>query len=123
MSDYIEYDDFGIVEVRCMSCKIVVAGRTYIEMPDRLNPGKKVNVIAMKRHSNWSQIKVDLSDDTYADPICCKDCLKGDIDLKEIEKQMKTGWRKELVFAGHDKARIVIHDKRVAKLKIKGRIG
>jgi hypothetical protein len=122
MTDYIEYDDYGIVEIRCMSCKIAVAGRTYIELPSRTEAGKKEKVLTMKRYSNWKQIKVDLSGGTFAEPICCVDCVKGDIDLAEIESQMKKGWKKELIFAGRDKTDLEKHDKKVKTIKIKRRV-
>ncbi|MEE9354205.1 MAG: hypothetical protein V3U75_01310 [Methylococcaceae bacterium] len=121
MSDYIEYDEYGIREVKCMNCGEVVAGRTYMELPSRVEVGKTVNVLTMKRHSNWRQIKVDLSDGTFAEPIVCASCEHKDIDMENIEGQMKLGWEKELRFAGKSESEISKHKQHIKKLKVKGR--
>ena len=76
MNDYIEIDEFGIREVRCMLCNTTVKARTYIDMPSKTEEGKTVPVIALKEWSNYRTVKVDLADGTYATPIICQDCEK-----------------------------------------------
>ncbi len=117
--DYIEFDSKGIVEIRCMHCKEVVSNRTYIELPDREDPKKKVAVLAMNRRSNYSSITCDLSDGTYCSPVVCSSCkLKAGIDLNEITNQMKIGWKKHMEFAKIPVEKIKEHSKRVKNLKI-----
>lgn len=119
--DYIDIDDFGIKEIRCMNCGVTVTDRTYLKMPSKTEPGKFENVLVMKRHSTWAQIKVDLDDGTYAEPIVCKECSVIDVDLDEIDRQMKVGWEKELRHSGRERGEIEKHKDRVNKIKIKGR--
>jgi hypothetical protein len=119
MSDYVEFDELGIVEIRCMNCKKKVAGRTYTEIDSRVEVGKKEKVLVIKRLSNWKQKKVDLTDGTYAEPIICVDCENIPLDLDEIESQMKKGWEKELRFGKKSEEEITKHKNKVKELKIK----
>jgi len=68
MEDYIEFDEYGLKEVRCMICNTPVAERTYIEMPDMHDPMKKVNVMTVRRNSNWRQpqkVEIEMDGNAY----------------------------------------------------------
>jgi len=118
---YITFDEFGITEIRCMCCDTPVASRTYMELFSRIDPSKKEKVMAMSRFSNWRQIKVNLSDGTYCNPIVCSDCEKDEeeYDWSQLSDQMKKGWESEMKFAGYSKETIKEHKVRVKKLSIK----
>lgn len=119
--DYIEFDEFGLKELRCMNCKHQIAGRTYIELPSRTDPSKKVNVLAMTRFSNHAQVRVDLSDGTYADIPVCSMCTSSVLDLDGISKQLLIGWEKEMFFANKSRFDVAQMKKRCRRLRVVGR--
>lgn len=94
--DYLEFDSYGLITIGCMRCNEPIAKRTYIEMPDRTNPKAKVNVVTMQKMGNWQQVKILLSDGSYADPMFCIDCSKHPIDGVGLMKQINGGWKKHM---------------------------
>lgn len=121
MIDYIEYDEIGMKEVRCMNCKTPVAGRTYIELPDREHIGKKVKVLTLKKYANYRQVKFNLSDGSYMEPIVCVACEKIDMDETAIMAQVNKGWELSMKDKGmpSDKIKELLGKK--AGLKIEAR--
>src|SRR3990167_9318840 len=96
--DFAEYDEFGLVRIRCMSCATPIAERSYVEVRSKLDSAKMVNVLAMKRLSNWRDVSVDLSDGSYTNIKMCKECEHTDIAKagKKIMAQIRRGWDKEM---------------------------
>ena len=122
MTDYIEFDEIGIKEVRCMNCKTPVASRTYIELSDRENIGKTVKVLTLKRYANWRQVKFNLNDGSYMEPIVCAKCERADIDENAIMAQVNKGWELSMKDKGMppDKIRKLLNKK--ADLRIEARV-
>lgn len=118
MAEYVDVDEFGLVEVRCMICNIPIASRTHIEMPSRVHPGKVVNVIAMKIYPNYTKQPVDLSDGSYANALTCDKCEVTEKDLGLIERHFKEGWVDELKGAGKSGVDLERHEKRVSNLTV-----
>lgn len=102
MKDYIDIDEFGIKEIRCMNCGATVAARGYVDMPSNEEEGKTEKVMAFQRWSNWAQVKVDLEDGSYANPIVCADCVNREVDLNKVSAQMAVGEEKSMKFQGKD---------------------
>ena len=121
--DYIEYDDIGMKEIRCMNCKTPVAGRTYIELPDREHEGDTVKVMTLKKYANWRQVKFDLSDGTYMEPIVCSTCEKKDMDKDSIMGQVTRGWELSMKDKGisSDKVKALLASKRGLKIEKRAR--
>jgi hypothetical protein len=95
-TDYLEYDDLGLKEVRCMVCKKPVAKRTYVQMDKRDSSGQLVNVMTVQRLPQWRQLKfnVVLQDGTkgYLEPIVCASCLGKNIDKDALLSEVVKGW-------------------------------
>lgn len=101
MIDYIEFDDFGVKEVRCMNCGVIVGKRTYVEVENKNKPGVKVNVLTFKMWSNSRRVRFPLSDNRRTiKAFLCIDCekIKPDIDL--IENQVLKGLELEMKHRG-----------------------
>ena len=117
---YVDYDEYGLKEVRCMLCDTVVANRTYIEVPKKGDATKTEKVLTMQRLSNWRQPQqVELEDGSYLEPIVCSGCEHEDLATKDIEKKTKQGWEVELEAHGRGKEAVKKHKDRVKKFKIK----
>ncbi len=120
--DYVEFDEFGLKELRCMNCKIPIAGRTYITLPSRSEPGKTENVLAMSRYANHKQVGVNLSDGTYAElPVCSECALKPALDVLELSNQLLAGWELELFAAGKSRSDVAEMKWAKRRLKVKGK--
>lgn len=119
---YIDYDEYGEVEVRCMNCNTPIAGRTYIEIPSRTEIGKTVNVLAMKTFGNARKVKVELSDGTFAFIKVCEGCENKKFDMDKMSDLFHDAWEKEARAAHKTEGDIQKLKTKVKKLKVKGRI-
>lgn len=117
--DYIEFDELGIKEIRCMQCKQIVAQRRDRVVPHPTIPGREILSTVLIKWSNWRQIRVDLSDSSYAEPIVCADCVARDeFSDDELIKQMKIGWSKEFDHNKRSNVSKAIHAAKVEDLEI-----
>lgn len=116
---YVDFDEFGILQIRCMTCNAVVASRTYTRVASKERAGVFINVLAMKMHSNKRDIRLELSDGSYTDIISCTACENKLLDIDAITAMIKDAWVKELRWAGKNDKIIQEHKDRVKKLKIK----
>ena len=94
--DYIDFDDFGHVEIRCMRCGTPIMSRA--ELPSR---DEGVKVIGMKKLANYRQIDRK----GKATVLCCVQCEPAVSTLSpEDESRVDTvqlmGWIGGMVFAG-----------------------
>lgn len=126
IKSYVEYDEFGVKQVNCMNCGEVVAAKTYVELPDRENIGKKVKVMAIQRLGNWRQVRVNLEDEngkphSYMEPIVCAECVNADLDTNNIMKLVRKGWRADMEYAGKTDYRIRKYLKSMDGVRIKRR--
>jgi hypothetical protein len=119
---YVDYDDYGLKEVRCMNCNTVIASRSYLEVPSRTEEGKMVNVQTMKMHGNFRQIPVNLSDKTWANLKVCQGCENKDLDMEKMGNKIKDAWLKEMKHCHTPQKQVDEHKKKVKKLKVEGRV-
>lgn len=116
--DYVKYDNLGLKEVTCMKCNTIIARRTYIEIDSKTEINKKEKVLTLKKLSNWKQVKVKLSDGSFAEPMFCLDCSKQGIDCEKTTIQIKKGWEIEMKALNRNKKDIEKFKKIVCDLKI-----
>ncbi len=112
--DYVVFDDFGIKEIHCMKCHTMVAMRDFTEVM-----GQKV--LGLRQLSNWKQVRIELNNGTYAEPIFCIECVHN-INPEKALEQIKRGWIIEL----RDQKKATVeeikgHSKRHEILTIKGK--
>ncbi len=92
--DYLEYDEYGLKEVRCMKCDEPIKKRT-IKL-HKLEDGRAINVYTVKTLSSFSPIPYELSDGSFTNILMCKDCARDHVDTLEerqgMAKQLKSGW-------------------------------
>ena len=119
--EYLKYDEFGLREVDCMSCGTPVAMRSYTEVPNKADPTQKVNVLALKRLSNWRQTKLNIEIDgkpgAYIEPILCVECLDKEFNVDRVIEQVKWGWQKGLEIEGRSQEVIKEQSKKFKKIK------
>jgi hypothetical protein len=124
MTDYVEYDEYGLKEVRCMKClDTVVAQRSYIELPNKKYGEDPVNVLTMKKNSNWQQpSKVEVEIDgvsSFVEPIVCSACVNEDLETEDVMDQIVNGWGIELKHVKKWKDKDINDYKKKKKIKIK----
>jgi hypothetical protein len=110
---YVEYDEYGLSKLKCMNCGEIVGGRTYIELPDKKNIGKTVNVLAFSLHANHHEIPYDASNGACTRLILCTDCKDKDLDLDKIDKEIIKAMKAEFEYNGIPEAEA----DRVAEIK------
>jgi len=112
---YVDYDECGVVEIRCMNCGTPVAKRTYKTLVIKSIPPREEKVLAVRWLSNRRKKKYILEDGSYMEAIVCSDCVDMDIDPKKIEKSVEDGWVKTWEHENKEQ-------KEIEKLKKKSKI-
>lgn len=100
--DHLIYDSMGLKEIKCLCCDTLIAQRNYVEMPDKKNIGKLVNVMTTSPQpmQNCAILTVRREDQTKSEVYVCKSCAKGNLDLEKIGKQIENAWRLQLKHDG-----------------------
>jgi len=102
--EHVEFDDYGIVAIKCMCCGEPVVVRSYIEVPHRSLPDKVVQVMALKKLPNQCEIKVQLSDGSVSFLPHCTNCRDTNtLDTTGATTLMHRGWEMELEHSGKDR--------------------
>lgn len=115
--DYVEFDEFGIVRIRCMCCGEPIVERTYTEMQSFQDPNKKEKVMAWRRLSNHAELSVRLSDGSLTGlPHCTSCATEAPIDMVKASDLRNRAARQELECTG--KTPEVIDDVMVPQEKI-----
>lgn len=111
--EYVEYDELGIVRIRCQCCGVNVASRYYREVDIKSDPPQKVNVAVLVKHGNYTRTRISLSDGSFIKLHMCTDCDGNDIDIdkdpEESQKliaQLKRSSRNECVWSGKSQAEL-----------------
>lgn len=114
---YIDYDNYGLKEVRCMVCNTPVGGRIYVDIP-----GSNEKAMTFSRYNNWKQprkIEIKSGDiDSYVEPIVCSECAKKEWDEESIIEKIEEGLEREMKHAKKPKEHIDKY-KAMHKLKVK----
>ena len=120
--DYLEYDEYGLKEVRCMRCNTPVK-RRYID-PVTMPDGRTIGVYKIKTLSNFVPAPFTLSDGSYTNILLDKDCAKKiDNSPEEVEgmgKQFRKGFELEAAGARRSKDEIKDIKERFKKIEVSG---
>lgn len=98
--DYMEYDEFGIVRIRCMNCGTPIVERTYTDLPSKNDPKVKVPVMAWRRLSVHCEVAARLSDGSITGLPHCTTCKDLPMDAEKVSKLRLDAARQELVVSG-----------------------
>ena len=115
--NYIDYDDIGVVAIRCMSCGCVIVQRSYIELAINSIPPRKEKVLTLKKFNTFRRKRFDLVDGGYVEAMVCKSCVDLDIDPKVIEKAVRDGWKATWKREGKGDREIEKRVKQLSKIK------
>lgn len=90
--DYVDFDENGPKEVRCMKCGTQIAKRLF---------GK------MRQNASFRQVRIAFKirkpgdaeyHGSYFDAMVCGDCAKGELDNQELLQCVRAGWEKEQTY-------------------------
>ncbi len=123
--EYIEYDEYGLKEVRCMRCGVPIKRREVVEREIRKGKWTRiVNVFAIKTLSNFVPVPYTLSDGSYTNILMDKDCAKKHINSPEemvgMENQFKKGHELEAIGTGRSQKEVNHIKKMFEKIKVTG---
>uniref|UniRef100_A0A6M3IM46 Uncharacterized protein n=1 Tax=viral metagenome TaxID=1070528 RepID=A0A6M3IM46_9ZZZZ len=108
---YIDFDNLGLKEVRCMNCNTPVGGRVYVDIP-----GTTEKAVAFSRYNNWTQPrKVPIKSgeiDSYVEPIVCAECADKPWDEDAIIEMIEDGLEREMMHAGKSRDHVDNHKAR-----------
>lgn len=116
---YIDYDDMGVIEIRCMNCGIPVAVRSYVNMEIKSVPPRVEKVMVVKRLSSWRRKRFELEGNSYLDAIVCNECVDKDIKPEVIEEKVVQGWEDAWKNEKHSVDEIKKMKSKISKIKIK----
>jgi hypothetical protein len=106
--DYLEYDEYGLKEVRCMRCNKPIKQRDVIER--KLPDGRIYHVYAMKTLSNFRAVPYSLSNGTFTNILLDVDCAKvhvpSDAERAGMISQFKKGHEIEAIAAKRSQGEI-----------------
>lgn len=108
-TDYIEWDDVGMLCVKCMACGAPIVERSYTVVPKRGNPQEKVSVMTLRRRSIHSEKKVELSDGSVTRLPHCTSCVKVIMTLEDKVKAQRLridAMKDEMVWFGRSEEEI-----------------
>jgi hypothetical protein len=95
---YIDYDNSGLKEVRCMVCDTPVGGRVYVDIPDT-----NEKAVSFSRYNNWAQPRkipvINGEIKSYVEPIVCSECAKKEWDEDAIISKIEDGLEREMKHA------------------------
>lgn len=127
-TSYLKYDSFGLAEVSCMNCGCKVAERAYVSIRDHKNPDPTatINVMTLKKLSNYRQTEVDLEDDkgkfhSFINPIVCVGCVEKKLDEKDLMDKVRLGWVEDMKAHGKPDIEVMHKLKPYDKIQCKHR--
>src|SRR5258708_40157258 len=97
--DYLVFDEFGLKEVRCMSCGNTVKARQEIKSTQF--PGNIIREVS--KYPEYKEIPILLSDGNLAFLMVCDNCKFIEINedtAKKITEQIKRALSAELTWEG-----------------------
>ena len=97
---YIEYDELGVVEIRCMNCGVPIVMRSYKTVTIRSIPPKEVNVMTLVPLNSFCKKKYNIGTHGYVEVMLCSDCINLPSNPGKMEKAIGEGW---LTVWKHDK--------------------
>ena len=91
---YVEYDNLGIVEVRCMNCGIPIVRRNYKAVIIKSIPPKEVNVMTLVPLGCFRKKKYNIGIGTYGyvEVMLCSNCINLPDDPDKMEQAIEDGW-------------------------------
>ena len=89
---YVEYDNLGVVEIRCMNCGIPIAMRTYKKVVLKGIPPKEINVMTIQPLDSFRKKKYNIGTHGYVEVMLCSDCVNLPSDPAKMEKVIADGW-------------------------------
>ena len=90
---YVEYDDLGVVKIRCMNCGIPVAMRTYKKVALKGVPPKEINVMTVQPLDSFRKKKYNIGTHGYVEVMLCSECVNLSPDPEKMEKAIADGWK------------------------------
>ena len=90
---YVEYDNLGVVEIRCMNCGIPIAIRTYKKVALKGIPPKEINVMTVQPLDSFCKKKYNIGMHGYVEVMLCSDCVNLPSDPEKMEKAIADGWK------------------------------
>ena len=115
MIDYIDYDEQGISEIRCMICNTPVRVRREV-----------LGKIKLRTLSHFRQVPLALEENgkphSVMDIIACATCSDKNFDYDEVISTTKLGWNKEMKHTKTPKKERDAYFKRYKDIKAKHRL-
>ncbi len=123
--DYLEYDEYGLKEVRCMRCGVPIKKREiFAKTVNYRGTIQTIGVYAIKSLSNYTPIPYTLSDGSYTNILMDKDCAEKHVNSTEemvgMESQFKKGHELEAIGTGRSQKEINDIKNRMEKIKVIG---
>lgn len=120
--DYLEYDEYGLKEVRCMKCDVPIKKRGIRQ--HTLKDGRTINVYYVKTLSNFTPVPYELSNGSFTHILMCKDCARTHVDIPEerlgMASQLRKGWVLEARGARRSQKEINAIEKRMEGITVSG---
>lgn len=121
--DYLEYDEYGLVEVRCMKCNIPIKKRDVVR--HTLRDGRTVNVYAIKTLSNFVAVPYELNNGSFTNILMDKGCARKHTDVlaerQGMADQLRKGWVLEAKGTKRSQKEIKDLEKRIEEIEVSGK--
>jgi hypothetical protein len=118
MSKYIDYDNCGVVVIRCMNCRKILARRVGVDVPSRGDHSRSVVAMSLSWDSSRRRRKIYINNNAQAELIVCSECDNDKLDLIKMKQTIIDGWVGELEHHGFGKDKIKEVKDRGAKMTL-----
>ena len=90
---YVEYDNLGVVEIRCMNCGTPIAMRIYRKVALKGIPPKEINIMTVQPLDSFRKKKYNIGTHGYVEVMLCSECVNLPSDPEKMEKAIADGWK------------------------------
>lgn len=124
--EYCEYDEFGLLRIRCQCCGVDVVRRHYVEVKIKSDPPRKENVMTAVKLGNYRRKRLVLSDGSFINLYICADCYDreefddecdGDKCDKIIMQLKLSSMNEDRIRGRKDEEEVVANSKRWDSIK------
>ena len=92
MMSYVDYDNIGVLKIKCMNCGQVIAERSYINLMVNAIPPRNEKVLVLKKLTSFRRKRFNTEGGSYIEAMVCSNCVDLKMNPTKMEKSIRDGW-------------------------------
>jgi len=116
---YIDFDEMGVLEIRCMNCGTPLAVRSYKTIQVKSIPPREEKVLCMRKLGTYRRKRFDLENGSYIEAFVCHECQNKNIAPEKIEETLQKAFEAQWKHENKNEAEIKKLKKQLKGIKVK----